>query len=1079
MSQTINHIVVTYGGGETLEYVFNAITLVFKDKEFNWALYISAILCGFWVIINSITKGDGFIPFKWFFWFLLSTQLILHPKTTIKIVDPLTKFERVVQNVPYVLGAFAATTSSVGDVLTRKIEAFFNLPDDNLLYHKTGHVFASKLFRQMGQYKINDGVLKANLHRFIQNCVVYDAMVGYQYNLHDLQTDPDILSLVSNTSTIVGFTYQDNDGTGSIVSCKAGIERIKEQLKTEVDTIASKMGKKVGLGKSQNGLSKSDTIARNEFKVALSSTYEFMTGISQTADELLKQEMMINAIQDASKNKAEELGSPHNYAASKAILQQRSTYNVVGEIAANSLVVTKVVFEILVYSAFIFVAMMVMMPNGLQTLGSYLGVIAWIQLWAPLYGIFNLIMNVSAKYRSEGIISDGGLTMLTSVGFSNLHADIEALAGWFSMSIPFISYAIVKGGVASFMNLASSLGHGFQSAAASASSEVVSGNLSMRNLSYANSSMHSFSGFKHDSNLGFQSGRMDVSNDDGSVSFMNAGGASGFRAGAGLTTSTWDHRLGISGHLSSQNTQNLQQERSVMAGLSNEHSTAESQAMRQASTLLERMGKSGAQNRAWSVGGGTDQSVGVSQTLSFMNELQERYGYNSGQAAEVAASIGIGNGVIGASGKFSSTADYHDAINKGKQLADSQGYTESLQKTLRHTDQIAFNENEQFEKGLAKDVSSSFDRMSQLRDSISVSEQKLERLSSNQSFIDTQGANIEMEGNQKLIDYIARQKNNISGEFGGKVQEIGQAGAQKIARVKGDEYYSYLQGFYRDVVPQMLDNIPTAKSTGLDKSSFNQVRADREFNGGEVASANTVQTANSNNVISQDNSQTNLEGQSNTQTTQSGSGSTYSSSNSDNNSIAKGAKDWQAIPSKFASDLNKPETRVEQTQQAVMESTKQKEISSSALDKMTVKLHNYDNMKQQAVEQVNAPPTKTYKETTQTIDKAQDGFDARFDNNFNTNVQSLSKATDVKPIDDKGIIADVNKHYIDTTSVASQKQMARTQDKAELQGTYDKNENKFQIERAVDNTWQNTRKGHDKKTGNEEVIKDLQKKDNK
>jgi hypothetical protein len=284
----------------------------------------------------------------------------------------------------------------------------------------------------------------------------------------------------------------------------------------------------------------------------------------------------------------------------------------------------------------------------------------------------------------------------------------------------------------------------------------------------------------------------------------------------------------------------------------------------------------------------------------------------------------------------------------------------------------------------------------------------------------------------------------------------------------------------------MLDNIPTAKSTGLDKSSFNQVRADREFNGGEgvsgqgVDSANTAPATKSNAVISQNNSQANLEGQSNIQATQGSNNATYSSSNNDNNNIAKGAKDWQAIPSKFASDLNKSETSVEQTQQASMESTKQKEISSSALDKMTVKLHNYDNMKQQAVQQVNASPTKIYEDNTKTIDKAQDGFSTKFgEQTFNKNVQSLSQATDVKSIDDKGIIADVNKHYIDSTATANQGKVARAIDKSGLQGTYDENENKFQIERAVDNTWKNTRKGHDEKTGNEEVIKDLQKKDNK
>ena len=1090
MAQTIAHVVVTYGGGETLEYVFNAITLVFKDQEFNWALYISAILCGFWVLINSVTKCDGIIPFKWFFWFLISSQLILYPKTTIKIVDPLTKFEREVANVPYVLGAFAATTSSIGDILTRKIETFFNLPDENLLYHKTGSVFASKLFRQMGQYKINDGVLKANLHRFIQNCVVYDAMVGYEYNLQDLLTESDILSLVSNTSSIVGFTYQDKkvvgdkDGAGdkvgivSNISCKEGIEKIKEELKTEVELIADKIGRKVGLGKSENVSPKevgldSSKIAANaamiEFNVVLSSSYKFMTGISQEAEQLLKQEMMINAIQDATKNKAEELGSPHNYAASKAILQQRSTYNVVGEIAASSLAITKVLFEILVYSAFIFVAMLVMMPNGLQALARYLGVIAWIQLWAPLYAIFNLIMNISAKYKSQGIIGNEGLTMLTSVGYSNLHADIEALAGWFSMSIPFISYAIVKGGVGSFMNLASSLSSGFQSAAASSSSEVTSGNMSMGNLSYANSNIHNFSGFKHDSNLSFQSGRMDISNDDGSITFANPNGNSGFKAGAGLTTSIWDHRLGISSHLSSQNSQALQQEKSVMAGLTAEHSSVESQATRQATTLLERMAKSGGQNRAWSIGGGTDQNIGLSETMGFMKELQDRYGYNAAQAAEVAASIGIGKeNIFGGSSKFSSQADYHDAINKGKQISESLGYNESLQKTLKHSDQIGFSENEQFEKGLAKDVSSSFDRASSLRNAISVSEQQIERLSDNQSFIDTQGANIDMEANQKFLDYVAHQKNNISGNFGGKVQEIGQAGAQKLIRAQGDEYYAHLKGFFKEVVPQMLDNIPTGKNTGLDKSSMNPIPTEKEFTNNNLVSMNGENRVNKglsviNKVSSpQQMSQTNIENEA-------GHSSNLPKINKENKSIAHEAKDWSAIPSRF---INAPENAKISVEQV------QKEVSHSAFQESSDSI-TLDNMKQHIVQQGNNNLFDAHKESTKFIDNAQNDFATKFSDSFNSNLKKLNKMEDVMAINKGGIIGDVKQHYESISLDQVQKHREILREKQTLQSSYDKNEGKFHIERAVDNTWKDDRKGHDVKTGNEDVIKDLQKKNKK
>ena len=211
------HVIITYGGGETLEQVFNAIALVFKDNEFMNAMYIAAVLFGFWVVVTALSKGDGFMPIKWFVWFVISTELVLLPKTSVLIKDPLTKFERPVANVPYVLGSFASAMSSVGDVLTKRMESYFTLPD-YLEYNQTGSVFASKLFRQMGQFKIKDGVLKGNLHRFIQNCVVYDAMVGVKYDIKELQNSKNILELVSTVTFLFPQSIHSSTFPGTNLS---------------------------------------------------------------------------------------------------------------------------------------------------------------------------------------------------------------------------------------------------------------------------------------------------------------------------------------------------------------------------------------------------------------------------------------------------------------------------------------------------------------------------------------------------------------------------------------------------------------------------------------------------------------------------------------------------------------------------------------------------------------------------------------------------------------------------------------------------------------------------------------------
>ncbi|CAL7960278.1 hypothetical protein MIDIC_10053 [Alphaproteobacteria bacterium] len=66
----------------------------------------------------SVVKNQAFMPLKWMFWFWIITTVMLYPRTTILIYDPITKYERKVDNVPLVLGAFASTISGIGHGLT-------------------------------------------------------------------------------------------------------------------------------------------------------------------------------------------------------------------------------------------------------------------------------------------------------------------------------------------------------------------------------------------------------------------------------------------------------------------------------------------------------------------------------------------------------------------------------------------------------------------------------------------------------------------------------------------------------------------------------------------------------------------------------------------------------------------------------------------------------------------------------------------------------------------------------------------------------------------------------------------------
>jgi conjugal transfer mating pair stabilization protein TraG len=321
--------IYSYGGGEVLSLVFNAIAAIFGHNEFKAALYIAALLFGFWVLISSVAKNTAVVPFQWMFWFWIITNCILYPKINVLIYDPITKHEQKVDNVPLILGEFASIVSGLGHGLTKLFETSFSLSNYQR-YGQHGSVFASKILKNLGKYRIHDGTLKENMERFIQQCVVLESMMGGKYTVKDLQNSKDIWGLVStNANPILGFSYRFSstlqtkaaEGGTEIVTCKAGAKLLEKDLTTHQLEAGSIFGrqlrkiKKVVSGNSENAKNAtSNKVFSSFFKTQLASSYQFMSNIALDADKLLKQEMMINSIDDVK----------NNYAVSKAVIQQRA-----------------------------------------------------------------------------------------------------------------------------------------------------------------------------------------------------------------------------------------------------------------------------------------------------------------------------------------------------------------------------------------------------------------------------------------------------------------------------------------------------------------------------------------------------------------------------------------------------------------------------------------------------------------------------------------------------------------------------------------------------------------------------------
>ena len=139
------------------------------------------------------------------------------------------------------------------------------------------------------------------------------------------------------------------------------------------------------------------TALKNEFMMNLQSTYSYLGDLAYTAEEALKQNVMINALNDSASENARNAGNPLSYAEMKALLQQNYTFDTIGRLAAKVLPLMKAVLEALVYACFIFIIPLCMLPSGYRFLLNWSATLVWLSFWSPVYAILNMIMNIISQ----------------------------------------------------------------------------------------------------------------------------------------------------------------------------------------------------------------------------------------------------------------------------------------------------------------------------------------------------------------------------------------------------------------------------------------------------------------------------------------------------------------------------------------------------------------------------------------------------------------------------------------------------------------------------------------------------------
>ncbi len=715
----------TYGGGDVLLHLFSGLVALLGDNNFLVLLKLTSLITVLWVIIEALFMKRP-LSIQPFLVVILVFYILFIPRVNVIITDRIDPSNSgVVANVPIGLGFTASMASTTGDWMSRAFETVFTLPNE-LQYSTNGLLFGSNLLRAASQFEITDSRLAANVSEFMQQCVFYDILTGF-YTWGDIVNEPDLWGMLQSTANPArSFQYQDTSGSKSILTCPAGAALLNTDWGNEMTQAQAVYGGRMFPG---------DPLAQAKFMAALPVSYAYMSNISTTAADSIRQNMMANVVKRSLTRfaaRADAGAAAQDLALAQAEAQRRTSYSVLGELAGETLPLLRNVFEVLIYGMFPFFLILMFTPAAGKALMFYLKSLFWLQLWAPLYALLNLIMVSYSANTGTAVatLATGGqeLTLATTTALGAVNADIASIASYMAWMIPLISWGVVNAGAGMSMSmLASGLGAITQQAGARAAADVSHGNVSMGNIG-----MYNQSAFKNDFAPSYASGGTMVDTQGTTHTLTHAGGD---------FENYQKHSLGASSTITSAMKSGTQTQASeMMAATRNEF--AEHGSMVQASnqkidSFMSQANSSVSTSDSWR----SDEMASAQKEYSEAQRLQTQFGesrgYNSNQSAgmlgmatlvahepkliSMVSPVGL-NAQLGLEGKSSTqiSQDFKEAV----QFVKDNNYGEQWRETESAVNSVAAQVSQATNDSSAKGVTSAINDQTSHADRLQASIQK-------------------------------------------------------------------------------------------------------------------------------------------------------------------------------------------------------------------------------------------------------------------------------------------------------------------------------------------------------------------
>ena len=746
--------IYTYGGGELLISVFNAIAMIFKtDSTYLTPVgKIAMQLGGVYIGIKAIFKGDiGLLIRGWMIPSMIVFLLLFSPKTTVWIKDEVAMSAPVkIDNIPFGISFFTSLSSVVSHNLSKLIEEVM-LPVGGAGGNRTGLLYGAKAVAKLRDVQLQDPILLQNVKEYMRQCYMRPYVIGNFGNHKSgaIKADDILDYLDKNPVKCFGIKPVGIGGSlGKFMTCtEAGI-MIKADVEKHVQDplLMNKFGAALGLTTSNNAL------LNQRIKSMVSDTLTVFDQRQTDVHEWMKQAMILNANRESYDDWREKHGLSRIFPelvkmqATRGMFQQ-SLGSIVGAEMAESMIpaAAQPAMLALIVMVFVIILPFAVLPGGWQYIATGFKLQVWVCSWPVFYSIIHAMSMIQIR-DAVGGWGEEGLSLIGQGGFTEIILLKYAASQSLITSVPIISYAVIFGGSYALSSIAGAV-------AGTASSTSIGANMADGNISFGQRSYDNLTRGQENYAPSLLMGGGVI--DDGMMRVQSDSN------GNQIITEHQDNmsrNYNAQESMSSSTSTSLGNSKSLMASISDRES--------QVSSLVN------AQNLdvARSIARGTTQASNLS--ISEVNALKMGFGMdqstNKGTTSSDNKSTGTNahldlkvpravSAITGFGGGTSTTAANSHDVREDMSVQERQAFNGALDKVKSAAKADSLTTNNSDDMRLNKSFSSNLSKQEQIGHEKAKTQQDIDSLTKQLSWIESNSGTINRNANDQVIKEVMNQ----------------------------------------------------------------------------------------------------------------------------------------------------------------------------------------------------------------------------------------------------------------------------------------------------------------------------------